>query len=164
MCKNSLSSNLFDYLSDHVKEVKKEVNSLIKEYYSENTPESLDIERFFKEYADTLISYLSIKRTTADGSMNCPFVIIRSIVEVQDMDDMGTYRFYIVPPYSTDSFTTANNASCLSPLGRALLLKSIDQQVQVEIPSGTLRYCIKNITVPKQLISKYQNEPEPAIQ
>jgi len=163
MRKNSLSANLLDFLSDHAKEVKKEIDFLVKEYYSENTQESLDVERFFKEYTDTVTSYINIKRTAAEGSMNCPFVIIRSIVEVQDMDDMETYQYYIVPPYSMDSYTTVNNASCLSPLGRALLLKSIDQQVKIEIPSGTLRYCVKKITIPEQLITKYQNVPEPAI-
>lgn len=156
MCKKSLLTELSDFLSDHIKETEKEKDLLLKEHYSENVEEGMDVEDFFREYTSAISLYLNTSKVNISNNAGCPFVIIGSIVEVQDMDDLETYQYCIVPPYSKNADMGIDNASCLSPLGKALLLKSINQQVKIEIPTGTLRYIIKKITIPDQLISKHR--------
>ena len=158
MCKKSISRKMFDFLLDHVTEVEREKNSLIKEYYSENVEESMDVEGFFKEYTSTIGSFLNTVKVGTGNDNDCPFVIIGSIVEVQDIDETETYQYRIVLPYSNKADMCIDCASCLSPLGKALLLKSVTQQVNIQIPTGTLHYIIKKATVPEQLISKYNKE------
>lgn len=149
MCKKSIFKEMSDFLSDHIREVEKEKDLLLKEYYSENVEESMDVEDFFREYTGTISSYLDTVKAGTDNVNSCPFVVINSIVEVQDIEDMETYQYRIVLPYLKDKDMSIDCASCLSPLGKALLLKGINQQVNIQIPTGTLRYVIKKITVPE---------------
>lgn len=158
MCKKLISRKMFDFLLDHVTEIEREKNLLVEEYYSEKVEESMDIEAFFKEYTNIIGSYLKTVKVGTDNDDTCPFVIIGSVVEVQDNDDMETYQYRIVLPYSNHADMCIDCASCTSPLGKELLLKSVAQQVNIQIPTGTLHYIIKKATVPEQLISKYDKE------
>jgi len=148
MHKENLMSDLSYFLSEHIREIENIKESLLNGYYSNNTIESMNVENFFKDYINTVNAYLNSSKVCS-GNSNCPFVIIKSTVEVQDMDDMDTYLYHIVPPYHEGANHDADYASCLSPLGRALLFKSINQKVQVETPAGVLRYIIRKITVPE---------------
>ena len=152
MCKNSISNRISGFLHEHIKAIEKEKDSLFKEHYTENVKESMDAQEFFREYINFIYNYLDNLKAETDNSDSCPFVIINSIVEVQDMEDMETYQYRIVLPYSEEKDISIDCASCLSPLGKALLLKSIGQQVNVQIPTGTLSYVIKKITVTEQAI------------
>jgi transcription elongation factor GreA len=149
MCNKIISKEMFDYLSRHIEEIEKEKETLLKEYYSENAEECMNVGDFFREYTNSINGYLNGTRIKSDCADGCPFVIIRSIVEVQDIDDMETYQYCIVPPYANAADVDIDCASCLSPLGKSLLLKRVNQQVSVQIPTGELRYVIKKITLPK---------------
>jgi len=149
MGNNIISKEMFNFLSRHIEEIEKEKEILLKEYYSDNTEESMNVGDFFREYISSINDYLSSAQIMPDYADECPFVIIRSIVEVQDIDDMETYQYCIVPPYAKAEDVDMDCASCLSPLGKSLLLKRVDQKVKVQIPTGELRYVIKKITLPK---------------
>ncbi len=147
MCK-SITKRLFDYLLDHVAQIEKEKEALIKAYYAENVEEGMNIDDFFKDYKNTISSFLRGVEIQAEGTDHCPFVIIGSDVEVEDTTDMETYTYRIIFPYTKNPTLHVDCASCLSPLGKALLLKNVDQQVRIEVPTGTLHYKIKGVTAP----------------
>jgi transcription elongation factor GreA len=152
MSKGSISKKMYDFLIKHISEVEKQKDILIKDYYSEDMEESMNIEAFFRDYTVAINDYLDgVKGAGDDDTAVCPFVIIGSVVEVQDIDDKETYKYQIVPPFSKDAVTDTDCASCLSPLGKSLLLKSINERVNVRIPTGVLRYLIKDIRLPEQL-------------
>jgi transcription elongation factor GreA len=147
MCKKSMSSKVFEFLSNHIIEVEMTKGNLIEKYYKDRTEESIDIEDFFREYSNSINTFLGTAETYEDKNCLCPIVIIGSTVEVQDIDDMETYQYRIVFPYSSNSDKSIESASCMSPLGKALLFNKIGQQVNIKIPAGTLRYLIKNVTI-----------------
>ncbi|MGI6776822.1 MAG: GreA/GreB family elongation factor [Acetivibrionales bacterium] len=145
------------FLTDHIKDIEREKDLLLKEYYSDNVEESMYVVEFFREYTNTINEYLSTVKENSGSNDSCPFVIIKSIVEVQDTDDMESYQYYIVPPYWKSTDMGIDSASCLSPLGKALLFKKVNQKVNIQIPTGTLHYVIKKITIPDQIISEYSD-------
>lgn len=149
MRKKAISKEMFDFLKNHIVEVEKEKESLIREHYPENTDESMDIKELFKNYMKTVSDYLADIKIAPGAADTCPFVIINSIVEVQDTEDMDTYKYRIVLPYSKNADIGIDCASCLSPLGRELLLKKAGQKANIQIPTGTLHYMIKNISLPE---------------
>jgi len=164
MFKNSTSKKISVFLYEHIKKIEREKDLLFKEHYSENVEESMEVQEFFREYIDYINNYLGNIKAGTDDINSCPFVIINSIVEVQDMEDMETYQYRIVFPYSEEKDVSIDCASCLSPLGKALLLKSIGQQVNIQIPTGTLHYVINKITIPEQIVVLEQIAvPEQAI-
>jgi transcription elongation factor GreA len=150
MPNGKISKKMYDYLIKHISEVEKQKDTLLKEYYAEDVEESMNMESFFRDYTLVVNEYLESMKVKDDDDAGCPFVIIGSIVEVQDIDDKEVYKYQIVPPFSKNAVTDADCASCLSPLGKSLLLKSINERVNVRIPTGILRYQIKNIRLPGQ--------------
>ena len=143
-----LSKKVYDYLTRHANEIAREQELLFKELYAEQTQESMNFEGFFKEYLSTINSYLSTVSVGSGGKNNCPFVIIGSIVDVHDSDDNEDYQYRIVLPYKKQPDTSIDYASCLSPLGKSLMFKSTEENINIQIPTNELHYVIKRITVP----------------
>lgn len=148
MCKNLLSRKVFDYLNWHVEDIERKQEVLFKKLYADETLESMNFEEFFNNYLDSIKGYLNSVNVGAGGKSKCPFVIIDSIVDVYDSDDMEDYQYRIVLPYSNQQDAGIDCASCLSPLGRSLLLKKENENVSIQIPTGELHYTIKKITIP----------------
>ncbi|ABN54222.1 MAG TPA: transcription elongation factor GreAB [Hungateiclostridium thermocellum] len=150
MYNNLLSREMYNYLSWHVSEIEKERDMLLNEHYAEETKESINFQEFFKNYLDRINSYLNTVRVDKNGSEACPFVIINSIVEVFDCEEEEKCKYRIVLPFSKEYDTSIDCASCLSPLGRALLFKNVNDNVSVQIPTGMLHYTILDITLPDE--------------
>lgn len=160
MCRNSISKRIYDYLSNHIIEVESRKAVLIEEYYKDNVEESIAVEDFFAEYTREINKFLHDIRINESNNDYCPIVIIGSTVEVQDLDDMQTYKYRIVYPYSDNTDKDVDYASCMSPLGKSILLNSVDHQANIQIPAGTLRYIIKSVTVEGHLFSEPSREKE----
>jgi len=148
MYKNLLSREMYDYLSWHISEMEKERDILLNEHYIEETKESINFQEFFRDYLEQIKNYLSTATVDKNGSNSCPFVIIDSIVEVFDSEETEKYKYRIVLPFSKQYDASIDCASCLSPLGRSLLFKSVNDNVSVQIPTGVLHYAILDITLP----------------
>jgi transcription elongation factor GreA len=148
MRNNLLSREIYDYLSWHVGEIEKKKELLFNEHYIEETEECINFKAFFKDYVDYINGYLSTVKVGKGGMTTCPFVIIDSIVEVFDAEEMENCQYRIVLPFVKGTDAAIDCASCLSPLGKALLFKAENDDVDVQIPTGVLNYTIKKITLP----------------
>ena len=61
-----------------------------------------------------------------------------SIVDIFDIDEEKEIQYQLVMPEDSDAKT--NRISISSPIGRALMGKKAEEEVQVDIPSGTKNY------------------------
>ncbi|WP_265446236.1 GreA/GreB family elongation factor [Acetivibrio straminisolvens] len=148
MYNNLLSREMYDYLSWHVSEMEKEKDILLNAHYIEETKESINFQEFFRDYLERINNYLDSVRVDKNGSNVCPFVIINSIVEVYDSEEEEKCQYRIVLPFSKQYDTSIDCASCLSPLGKSLLFKNVNDNVSVQIPTGVLHYKVLDITLP----------------
>jgi len=148
MYSRKITKKMYDYLLKHIAEIQKAKDMLIKEYYSDNIVECRNFELFINDYISSVTNAIHESKIVACGENTCPFVIIGSIVQVQDMDYKEVNKYLITPPYSMYTAMDIDQASCLSPLGKALLLKGLNEKVNVQIPTGVLRYEIKSIELP----------------
>ncbi len=142
-----ISKKVHDYLLEHLIEVEKEKDLIVKEYYSEDAVDCMNFESFFNNYISFIKNCIKNATVTTHVADECPFVIIGSIVEVQDIDDKEIYKYCITLPFSDNKDADIDCASCLSPLGKALLLKKVKEKVNIKIPTGTLHYTIKSISL-----------------
>lgn len=147
-----LSERMFKILSAHVAYIKKETEEIIKRFYGNNAGAGMDIETFFREYTTTIDNYLKNVKISKDGMDSCPLVLIRSTVEVKDNVDMNIDSYHIVLPYTKKENRDMNHASCLSPMGRALLLKPVGSIVSIQTPTDILSCEIMNIVLPDHYI------------
>jgi len=67
-----------------------------------------------------------------------------SKVKLENLDEGGTNEFEIVVPEEVDG--THNKISLSSPLGRALIGKGDDDDIEVNTPKGKRSYLIKKLT------------------
>ena len=77
-----------------------------------------------------------------------PLILIGSIAEVHDLDYNETERLKIVPPFYDKGGERFDCASCLSPVGHALLFKRVGDRITVNTPLGNCRFMVKSIELP----------------
>ena len=150
MCESVHSLELSEVLTENIHRINKEKETLFKEYFSENVEESIEFEYLVKWYIETFDNHIKKRSKEKVDKDNFPFVLLWSIVEVQDMDSMEIYKLLICPPYSKNYDNDIDCVSMMSPLGKALLLKKAEQNITVDVPQGTINYKIKRIIIPRQ--------------
>ena len=79
----------------------------------------------------------------ADDEITTEKVSIGTIVKVKDLDDGETYEYAIVGANEADPME--NKISNESPVGAGLIGAKKNQNVEITIPAGTLRYKILSI-------------------
>ena len=89
--------------------------------------------------------YLKGTRVKKDAVDSCPISIIGSKVDVRDTEDMETESYQIVLPFENQALLDMSQASCLSPMGKALLLKQVGDRVSIRTPGGQIEYEIMKI-------------------
>lgn len=74
-----------------------------------------------------------------------------SKVELEDLDEGGRVEYEIVVPEEVDG--AQNKISLSSPLGRALIGKSCDDDIEVQTPRGRRAYLIRRLVTLHELIA-----------
>jgi transcription elongation factor GreA len=85
------------------------------------------------------------------GSIPKDTVGLGSRVELEDLDEGNITEFEIVVPEEVDG--ELNRISLSSPLGRALLGKARDDDVEVQTPKGRRTYLVKNLLTLHDLVA-----------
>jgi transcription elongation factor GreA len=67
-----------------------------------------------------------------------------SRVELEDLDEGRTMAYEIVVPEEVDG--SQNRISLSSPLGRALIGKGVDDDIEVQTPKGKRAYVVKKLS------------------
>ncbi|HXW85050.1 MAG TPA: GreA/GreB family elongation factor [Candidatus Binataceae bacterium] len=74
-----------------------------------------------------------------------------SRVTLEDLDDGGTIEYEIVVPEEVDG--AQNRISLSSPLGKSLIGKAEDDDVEVVTPKGKRSYSVKRLTTIHQILA-----------
>lgn len=138
---------IIDFLSEHLKKVESTRNHILKEFYENHTEDRDNFESILQNYIRNIRNFMDSDIAAIDNKQ-WPFVLIGSIVEVEDLDYNSIDKLKIVPPFHEDKATKLECASCLSPVGHALLLKKIGDKVAVKTPLGDCNFMIKSIDLP----------------
>jgi transcription elongation factor GreA len=75
-----------------------------------------------------------------------------SKVELEDLDEGGTMEYEIVVPEEVDG--AQNRISLSSPLGRSLIGKGADDDIEVQTPKGRRSYVIKKLVTIHELLAQ----------
>lgn len=146
MQKIVLSERMYKVLTDHIAQIENVKEPIIKGFFAKNAEAGMESETFFREYTAELGKKLKSMKTNKDGMDTCPFTIIGSIVQVKDLEDSETMDCRIVLPFTGKSASDIFTASCMSPMGRALLLQPAGSKITVRTPAGQTGYEIVSIS------------------
>ena len=100
-----------------------------------------DIDRRLK-YLSGRLERLEIQTAPRQSEQ----VVFLSIVEVENLDTEEVKIFQIVGPDESD--VNKGKVSYLSPIGRALMGKGIDDDFEFDTPGGRRTYCVNRISCP----------------
>lgn len=96
------------------------------------------IEATIADLEDKISRAQIIDPTTLSGEK----IIFGATVTLLD-DDEKPVRYQIVGPYEADA--KAGRISYNSPLGKALIGKKVDEEIEVTVPAGDKFYLVQNI-------------------
>jgi len=143
--------SIFEMLVKHLVDVEEERAQVVKKYFPQSTREKDDYELLMRNYIKEIERCLSSGEARKIKDGQCPFVIIGSIVEVEDLQFNEVEKFQIVCPFSDKNSALTECASYLSPIGKALLLKKVNDKVTVDTPAGRFDYVVKSIEIPERM-------------
>jgi len=81
-----------------------------------------------------------------------------SKVELEDLDEGDSHEYEIVVPEEVDG--AAFKISLSSPLGKSLIGKGVDDDVEVQTPKGKRAYAIKELTTIDTLLARENGAPK----
>lgn len=99
-----------------------------------------------EDYTRRVGETLRTVTVSEDGPDRFPYVVIGSRVCVQEPGTAALYTYRLIGPFHTE--VGFEDVSFLSPMGRALLLREVEDTVTVKAPGGTFSYRICSITLP----------------
>jgi transcription elongation GreA/GreB family factor len=138
-------SMIRSFLVRHLGEIENEREVVLREYYPQVSVESIEFERLIGSYIRGIEDYIKNTQFTGDKPGQIPFVLIGSIVDIQDTYDQSVETIRIVSPFLSQGQVNYTFASYLSPMGRELLLKGKGDEVEVKFPGGCSHYRINDI-------------------
>ena len=145
--KYKLSKITLEKLTHHLIEVRANRGKIIDDVFPEVTKERHEFESLMELYIYEVDRFINNTKPIESPENSLPFVIMGSEVKVSDIKNDSTFKFTVVAPFQSQREShNIFDVSCLSPVGRALLLKKVGDKVEVEAPGGMFHYVIESIS------------------
>ena len=142
--KVTLSLTVFDHLVNHLVRIEAERDGLLDQLFPYISRERTDFEQQLDQsYAQQINRLIKNAKSRIKPRTLLPFVIVDSDVTVLDLSRQRPLKFHVIGPCPGNK--ASGCISCLSPVGRSLLLRGVDDEVSVEAPAGTFVYRIQSI-------------------
>lgn len=133
-----------DHLEKHIEVIKDERKQTLEQYFTKSINERNDFNDFLDNYLQHIEKFVkSANNAQALDLQEVPFIFIGCNVEVEDLDTADIINYHLTDPIQER--VGEDDVSYLSPVGKALLLKKVGDEIQVKTPGGTIRYKIRAI-------------------
>lgn len=139
----TLSPVVFEHLVEQVARIQNERDVLVDRLFPHICRERIDFERQLDQYIQHITSLINSAKKSDKDDRTLPFVVVDSEVSVLDLSREKSLKFQIVGPCPGNK--ASGCISCLSPMGKSLLLRKVDDEVTVKAPAGTFVYRIESI-------------------
>lgn len=145
MNKKVISKATMERIVKQLANLEDQKSIILKKYYSEPSEKRDKFKNMIQKYISYTENFLKNVSVVDEESVSFPFVTIDSNVEVIDLEEDESYTLRVVSPLIEETPVNVNCVSYLSPVGSALLLKEINDEINIEFSSQTLKYKINNV-------------------
>lgn len=142
----ALTQDAFDTLLANLVELEEGIGEIIDVFFREPSKEAENLKKVLKDYVRWMDAMVKRVNVVATADNDFPYVVIGSEVVVEENGGSGTYNYRLVSPLKNK--VDFNEISFLSPMGKAMLLKSVNQTFVVEAPGGNFEYKILAVKIP----------------
>lgn len=139
----TLSLTVFERLVEQMMRIQNERDRLVDQLFPLICRERTDFEQLLDQYGQQINHLIKTARKSDMDDHTVPFVVVDSEVAVLDLSRQRPLKFNIIGPCPGNK--ASGCISCLSPMGRSLLLRKVDDEVSVNAPAGTFLYRIQSI-------------------
>lgn len=153
MSEKVIAKNVLEVLAKHLIDVEDRRTQLLERCFPDMTREREEFNVLIDSYINKVKEFINNTKALNDDKGSCPFIVIGSVVELENLDYDEIEKYRIVFPFESLTQSDMECASCLSPVGKALLLKKAQEKIIVENPMGQLTYVIKSIEIPDEMYS-----------
>ena len=143
MGKVTLSQAVFENLVQHLAEAEEGKNKIFDQYFSEPSKDRNDFADLYEAYIRQVDHLVKNADKSNSIGYEVPCVVIGSRVELEDLANREVISYQIVSPFQVK--IGSGDVSCLSPMGRSLLLKKPGDEVEVKAPGGLFRYKVLSV-------------------
>ncbi len=140
-----LNKPAFNLLLSNLLKIEEDANEIIADFFLEPSKEAEDIRRLLNEYISKLDSMIRNVTTIETAGDDFPYVVVGSEVTVEDFCSGMTYCYKLTSPHNNK--IDYNDISFLSPMGKALLFKKVNEIFTVEAPGGIYKYKVLAIRI-----------------
>jgi len=148
--RSMLTAHAFQKLLNHLINIEERKTEILGNFFSE-TSESRDyyssaLDNYIKKLEDIITTVQVINEAGSnyvDYINTLPYVILESSVVLENTTNQETRCVKVVWPY--DTTYCKENLSCLSALGKSLMLKSSGDIIRMDFNDAGTAYKIKSI-------------------
>lgn len=140
-----LTKNAFNSLLAHIVELEEGISEIIDLFFSEPSKESVEIKETLNNYLRWMDTTLKKVSVTDDAEDYFPYVVVGSEVTVEDSGSGDVFSYKLVSPLRNK--VNSNEISLLSPMGKAMLLKKVNDSFIVNAPGGDFEYKVLTIKI-----------------
>lgn len=145
-----LTAYVYNAILSHLVGIEERRDEIVNEFYDEPSDMRENFTHFLESYTDKLDELVRSVQIVDKPSREklktlnfLPYVIIGSVVELEDLNNYGTKVYRIISPY--DSKGSEDDLSYISALGRELMLKKPGDIIRTQIGSDLCLYSVKSI-------------------
>lgn len=140
-----LTKNAFRMVIQNLLEIEEGINHL-DEYFQNQYQDINEVKQLLMEYISHCNNIIKNTTTVETANNDFPYVIIGSDVIIEDTQSLEKFNYRLISPFMKKQIST-EEISFLSPVGKALLLKQIDDKCHVKAPGGNFTYKILSIKI-----------------
>ncbi len=140
-----LTKDAFTSVVSDLIEIEEGINQ-INDFFPTQYKEADEIKQVLREYISQINDILRSIFVSETAGNDFPYVIIGSEVVIEDVTSLKTCRYKLVSPFQK-KVKYGDEVSFLSPLGKALLLKQVDDNFFVKAPGGEFQYRVLSVKI-----------------
>lgn len=138
-----VTRDAFNSLLVNLVKLEEGISEIIDLFFRVPSKEAEDLKRVLNDYVRCLDGMVKRVKIVANADNDFPNVVIGSEVVVEDITSGGTYTYKLVSPLWNK--IGSNEISFLSPMGKAMLLKKVNDKFIVKAPGGDFEYRILTV-------------------
>ncbi len=140
-----LTKTAFHSLLSNLLEIEEGMEEIFDEFLRKPSNETEELRQILAKSVTKLDNLLPHIVTVSTGANEFPYVVVGSEATIEDVGNGERSCYRVISPLkkSTDS----QEVSFLSPMGKALLLKTVDDRFRVQAPGGEYEYQVVSIRI-----------------
>ncbi len=140
-----LTKAAFHSLLSNLLEIEEGMDKIFDEFFNKPSQETEKLRQLLDESVTWLDNMLPHIITVTTGANEFPCVVVGSEATIEDVCSGETCCYKLVSPLKKG--TKSQEVSLLSPMGKALLLKTVNDSFIVEAPGGNYEYKVLSIRI-----------------